>query len=171
MAPITARDIAFAAACTAIALLPWAIDGRPNGYSVVAGALLAGLLLGMRAVAVVFVVCVGVALGALVDLQLDPPVNTGGDGDGRWLFIYFCLTAIPVVLSCVAAAGALVRWLVMRARGGGLPSSSPRAQAAVGWSALAVLIAGASWSSESLVLLLGLPIVAWFASRRRHSAQ
>jgi hypothetical protein len=168
MVRITGRELVAAAGCTAVALVPWAMAGRPNGYAVAAGALCAGLLLGIRAVALVFVVCVATAAGVFVDLMVNPPpAPDTGEGGGEGLFLYLCLTAIPVLLSCVAAAGALMRWLVKLTNGTAVPATSPRAQAAVGWAALAVVLAAASWSSEGLPLLLGLPAIAWFASRRR----
>jgi hypothetical protein len=168
MVRVSGRELVAAVGCTALALVPWAMQGRPNAYSVVAGTLVAGLLLGIRAVGLVLIVCVAVAIGVFVDLQVAPaPPSNGGEGDGRWLFVYFCLTAFPVVLSVIAAAGALVRWLVRWARGTATPVTSPRLQAAIGLAALAVLLAAASWSSGGFVLLLGLPLVAWLALRRR----
>ena len=175
MRPIGIGEVAATGACAAVALLPWAQAGRPNGYCVAAAGLLAGLLLGIRGVAVVFVLCLIVAAGVYVDLQVHAPRPDSGEGGGRWLFMYFCLTAFPTVLSALAAAGGAVRWLVRRALGTAAPFSSPRVQAALGWAAAAVTLAAVSWSSQSFVALLGLPVVAFFVLRpapdERPSAQ
>lgn len=161
------KEVVATGACAALVLVPWAADGRPNPYSVGAAGLLAGLLLGIGGVAVVFVLCLLVAAGVYVDVQLHPAQpSPSGEGDGRWLFVFFCLTAFPVVLSCLAAAGAAMRWLVRWSYGAAAPLDSPRVQGSVGWAAAAVIVAAATWSSESFVPLLALPVIAFFVLRR-----
>jgi hypothetical protein len=117
MARVTARDVVIATACTALGLVPFLARLPGFAYCVAAATLLAGVLLGVRGVVLVVAVCLGLAAAELVLVQLDPggaPYDNGGDA--RAVLAYYLATVFAGALACVAAAGALGRWVALRTR-------------------------------------------------------
>jgi hypothetical protein len=109
----TLSNLLKAAACTALALLPWWMNVRHAGFYVVAAAILGGALLGARR-ALILLVVMGVVLG--VAFFVADTINPPPGEDQRAMALLYVI-GVPLTLSLPALAGAGIRWLRGRDQG------------------------------------------------------
>jgi hypothetical protein len=153
MPRITLRDVLVTGGATAFAAALLAADVRHAGWYIAVAIFLAGLALGVRAVAAVFAVAVAFAIGWVIWGTIHPIDDP--DGDGRAYAALFA-TLFPAMASVPALAGAVVRWVYLRQRGEApalrLPSvQSPAAMFLVLFVAIAGMLVWGFWVAVAAV--------------------
>lgn len=164
MPRITRRDLLVTAMCGAWSLAVYFANVRHAGYYIAAAIFVGGLLIGVRAVAAVFVVAALLGAGwfvyATVHHVADP------DGDAR-AYAFLFATILPALASVPAVAGAGVRWAFLARSGRGPALRPPRIESPVAL-AFVVLLGLAGLFVWGYYALLAAALVAVVLSVRPH---
>lgn len=105
----TSMQLAGTAGCIALALVPWLSGVRHAGYYVAVAAFLGGMILGLRAVLVVFALAFIVAAVMYISATVSPP-----SGEDQRALVLLYITLVPAGVSLPVFVGVAVRWLLGR---------------------------------------------------------